>query len=225
MSKEAAPQSVLEGLSDEQVVARVLAGEKPLYEIIMRRYNTRLYRVVRSIVRDDGEVEDVVQDTYVRAFQHLDQFAARARFSTWLTRIAVHEALARIRKARRLEEWDLMTESQQNDITSERLQQNPESHAASGELGRLLEEAIDKLPENYRIVVMMRDVEEMSTSEAAECLSISEENVKVRLHRAHALLRKELYARAELIASQLFPFHAVRCDRLVSNVLSRLAAM
>jgi RNA polymerase sigma-70 factor (ECF subfamily) len=225
MPAESVEQTVPEGLSDEQVIARVLAGERPLYEIIMRRYNTRLYRVVRSIVRDDGEVEDVVQDTYVRAFQHLDQFAARAKFSTWLTRIALHEALARARKAKRFERWDFMSEREQYDTASDRLQPNPESQAASGELGHLLEQAIQNLPQNYRAVVMMRDVEEMTTSEVAECLSISEENVKVRLHRAHAVLRKELYAKAELTASQLFPFHAVRCDRVVSNVFSRLAAL
>ena len=95
-------------LSDEQVVERVLAGETALYEVVMRRYNTRLYRVARAILKNDGEAEDVMQDAYVRAFQHLDQFAGRAKFSTWLTRIAVHEALARMRKAKRFEEWDDM---------------------------------------------------------------------------------------------------------------------
>jgi RNA polymerase sigma-70 factor, ECF subfamily len=166
-------------LSDEQVVERVLAGETALYEVVMRRYNTRLYRVARAILKNEGEAEDVMQDAYVRAFQHLDQFAGRAKFSTWLTRIAVHEALARIHKAKRFEEWDDMNESKRDKIVATQLRPNPESETASGELSRLLEQAIENLPGNYRAVVMMRDVEEMSTSETAECLSITEENVKI----------------------------------------------
>jgi RNA polymerase sigma-70 factor, ECF subfamily len=211
-------------LSDEQIVERVLAGETALYEVVMRRYNTRLYRVARAILKNDGEAEDVMQDAYVRAFQHLDQFAGRAKFSTWLTRIAVHEALARVHKAKRIEEWDDMDETKQNRIGAVQVA-NPESEAASGELSRLLEEAIEKLPENYRAVVMMRDVEEMSTSETAECLSITEDNVKIRLHRAHGLLRKELYAKAKISTTEAFPFHAARCDRVVSTVFSILAAL
>src|SRR5215467_14148678 len=103
-------------LSDEEVVERILAGDTALYEVVMRRYNTRLYRVARAILKNDGEAEDVMQDTYVRAFQHLDQFAGRAKFSTWLTRIAVHEALARLQKARRFEDWDAMNESNRDKI-------------------------------------------------------------------------------------------------------------
>ena len=212
-------------LSDEQVVERVLAGETALYEVVMRRYNTRLYRVARAILKNEGEAEDVMQDAYVRAFQHLDQFAGRAKFSTWLTRIAVHEALARIHKAKRFEEWDDMNESKQDKIVATQLRPNPESETASGELSRLLEQAIENLPGNYRAVVMMRDVEEMSTSETAECLSITEENVKIRLHRAHGLLRKDLYAKARISTADTFPFHAPRCDRVVADVFSVLAAL
>lgn len=212
-------------LSDEQIVEHVLAGETELYEVVMRRYNTRLYRVARAILKNDGEAEDVMQDAYVRAFQHLDQFAGRAKFSTWLTRIAVHEALARVHKAKRIEEWDDMDETKRNRIGAAQIRSNPESEAASGELSRLLEEAIEKLPENYRAVVMMRDVEEMSTSETAECLSITEDNVKIRLHRAHGLLRKELYAKAKISTTEAFSFHAARCDRVVSAVFAVLAAL
>jgi RNA polymerase sigma-70 factor (ECF subfamily) len=212
-------------LSDEQVVERVLAGESALYEVVMRRYNTRLYHVARAILKNDDEAEDVMQDAYVRAFQHLNQFEGRSKFSTWLTRIAVHEALLRVHKARRLEDWDDMSESKQDRIEAARTRSNPEWEAASGELSRLLEQAIENLPESYRAVVMLRDVEEMSTLEAAECLSITEDNVKVRLHRAHGLLRKELYARARISTTEAFPFHAPRCDRVVSAVLSVLAAL
>jgi len=211
-------------LPDEQIVQRVLAGETALYEVVMRRYNTRLYRVARAILKNDTEAEDVMQDAYVRAFQHLDQFAGHSAFSTWLTRIAVHEALGRVRRSKRLEEWDEMSESKQDSIKAAQVRSNPESDAASGELSRLLEQAIENLPENYRAVVMLRDVEELSTSEAA-CLSLTEDNVKIRLHRAHGLLRKELYAKAKISTAGAFPFHAPRCDRVVSAVFAALAAL
>ena len=212
-------------LSDEAVVERVLAGDTALYEVVMRRYNTRLYRVARSILKNDGEAEDVMQDAYVRAFQHLGQFAGRAKFSTWLTRIAVHEALARVHKARRFEDWDDMNENQQNEIGATPLRSNPESETAAVEMSKILEQAIESLPEVYRAVVMMRDVEDMTTAETAECLSLSEENVKIRLHRAHGMLRKELYANARISAADAFPFHAPRSDRVVANVFARLAAL
>src|SRR5580765_3632893 len=212
-------------LSDEEVVERVLAGDTALYEVVMRRYNTRLYRVARSILRNDGEAEDVMQDAYVRAFQHLGQFEGRAKFSTWLTRIAVHEALARVHKARRFEDWDDMNENQQNEIGATPLRSSPESETASVEMRKILEQAIETLPEQYRAVVMMRDVEEMTTGETAECLSLTEDNVKVRLHRAHGMLRKELYQSAKISAADAFPFHAPRCDRVVANVFARLAAL
>jgi len=158
-------------LSDEEVVERVLSGDTALYEVVMRRYNTRLYRVARSILKNDGEAEDVMQDAYVRAFQHLGQFEGRAKFSTWLTRIAVHEALARAHKAKRFEDWDDMNESMQNEIGVTPQTSNPESETASVEMSKILEQAIENLPEAYRAVVMMRDVEDMSTAETAECLS------------------------------------------------------
>jgi RNA polymerase sigma-70 factor, ECF subfamily len=212
-------------LSDEEVVERVLSGDTALYEVVMRRYNTRLYRVARSILKNDGEAEEVMQDAYVRAFQHLGQFEGRAKFSTWLTRIAVHEALARAHKAKRFEDWDDMNESMQNEIGVTPQTSNPESETASVEMSKILEQAIENLPEAYRAVVMMRDVEDMSTAETAECLSLTEGNVKVRLHRAHGMLRKELYETARISAADAFPFHAPRCDRVVANVFARLAAL
>jgi RNA polymerase sigma-70 factor, ECF subfamily len=212
-------------LSDEEIVERILAGDTALYEVVMRRYNTRLYRVARAILKNDGEAEDVMQDAYVRAFQHLGEFEGRAKFSTWLTRIAVHEALARAQKARRFEDWDNMNENQQNKTGATLLRSTPESEAASVEMSKILEQAIESLPEQYRAVVMMRDVEEMTTAETAECLSLTEDNVKIRLHRAHGMLRKELYANARISAADAFPFHAPRCDRVVANVFARLAAL
>jgi len=225
MAKEVAVIASASALSDEQVVARVLSGEIALYEVIMRRYNTRIYRVARSILKNDHEAEDVMQDAYVRAFQHLDQFAGRSKFSTWLTRIAVHEALARVHKGKRFEEWDDMHETEQGKIEAAQAKSDPETEAVSGELSQILEATIARLPEQYRTVVMLRDVEELSTSEAADCLSITEDNVKVRLHRAHGLLRKELLAKAKISAKEIFPFHAVRCDRIVAAVFARIRAL
>jgi RNA polymerase sigma-70 factor (ECF subfamily) len=212
-----------EPLSDEEVVARVLAGETAMFEIVMRRYNQRLYRVARAILRNDGEAEDVMQDAYVRAYEHLDQFAGRAKFSTWLTRIAVHEALARQRRGNRYQELEPMAEREGDPMDRfASLGPDPEQQASNSEIRSLLEEAVEKLPDAYRTVFMLRDVEDMSTTDAADALEITEENVKVRLHRARALLRKNLYARAGMQSKEAFTFHAVRCDRVVRNVFERI---
>jgi RNA polymerase sigma-70 factor, ECF subfamily len=208
-----------DALSDEQVVSRVLAGDTGLYELLMRRYNQRLYRVARAILRDDAEAEDVMQDAYVRSYQHLAEFEGRAKFSTWLTRIAVHEALARCRRRSRFQPLENLDES--NGDTMRVLastRRDPEQEAYDRELSGMLEEAVLGLPEDYRVVLMLRDIEEMNTEETAECLNLSQENVKVRLHRARAVLRKELYERAGATAAKAFRFHASRCDRVVANV-------
>src|SRR6202162_3848451 len=212
-----------EPLSDEEVVARVLAGETAMFEIVMRRHNQRLYRVARAILRNDGEAEDVMQDAYVRAYEHLDQFAGRAKFSTWLTRIAVHEALARQHRGNRYQEWEPMSEREGDPMDRfASLAPDPEQQASNSEIRTLLEAAVQKLPDTYRTIFMLRDVEDMSTTDAAEVLEITENNIKVRLHRARALLRKSLYARAGIERKEAFFFHAVRCDRVVRNVFERI---
>jgi RNA polymerase sigma-70 factor (ECF subfamily) len=213
-----------EPLSDEDVVRRVLDGETALFEIIMRRYNQRLYRIARGILRDDAEAEDVMQDAYVRGYANLAQFAGRAQFSTWLTRIAIHEALARVRRRQRMDqlgpEESSDGESGMNLMASSL---NPEEQTSATELGKALEAAILAIPEQYRLVLMMRDVEQMNTSETAAALELTEENVKVRLHRARALVRKELFARAGAEAQSAFGFMGVRCDRVVARVLERIS--
>src|SRR5215467_7917636 len=180
-------------ISDDDVVSRVRAGETGLYEMLMRRYNQRLFRVIRSVVMNDDEAEDVLQEAWVRAYEHLDQFAGRASFSTWVTRIAFHEALARTRKSRRwirLEnpEEEIMAEAERRQTTSE----TPEMQAERSQLGQMLQAAVDALPETYRSVFVLREVEQLSTTETAESLELSEEAVKTRLHRSRALLRREL---------------------------------
>lgn len=211
-------------LSDEDLVARIVQGEVELFEIIMRRHNQRLYRACVAILQNDAQAEDVVQDAYVRAYQHLHQFAGRAKFSTWLTRIAVHEALGRVRGGKRLEELDAMPEPMQDSKAVSPVP-NPEEQLAARELSTLLESSVQKLPEPYRVVFMLREVEEASTQEVAEILDISEENVKTRLHRARALLRKSLYRKLGPHHKEAFAFPATRCDRVVANVFARIRTL
>jgi RNA polymerase sigma-70 factor (ECF subfamily) len=209
--------------SDEELVRRVTGGDPALFEILMRRYNQRLFRVARAILRDDSEAEDVMQQAFVNAYEHLGQFAERARFGTWLTRIAVHEALGRLRRRGRFEEADALPDWEERTVdligAAER---NPEQQALRREMRAILEAAFEAIPEIYRTVFMLREVEGMSTAEAAECLSLSEDAVKTRLFRARALLRQELLDRAGLVSSELFPLHLSRCDRVVAAVFAAI---
>ena len=213
----------LETLTDEEVVLRVRNGETALYEVLMRRYNQRLYRVARAILHNDGEAEDVMQDAYVRAFEHLHQFAGRSAFSTWLTRIAVHEALARLRLRNRNEPLDDIDHDGDLSMQMTSKSPDPEQNASGAQLRDLLEEAVLGLPEHYRTVIMLRDIEELSTTETAEALDITEDNVKVRLHRGHGMIRSWLFERIGSGAKEAFPFMGVRCNRVVENVFNRLA--
>ena len=213
-------------VSDEEVVRRVQAGETGLFEVVMRRYNQRLYRVARAIVRDDAEAEDVTQQAYVNAYQHLDQFAGRALFSTWLTKIAVHEALARARRRGRFDEREAVDERDGETMAALTSPgPDPERQAFARELRALLESAIDALPDHYRAVFVMREVEGMSTAESAECLDITEETTKTRLHRARLLLRDSLYQRAGIESGAAFSFEAPRCDRVVAGVFGHIDAL
>lgn len=217
-------KSRVEAWTDEGVVRHVLAGEIALFELLMRRHNQRIYRAIRSILRDDSETEDVMQETYVRAYEHLAQFAGRARFSTWLTRIAVNEAIKRSIARGRLDPLEL-DHVEREDQMMPAFQQpttTPESNASQSELTSILEKAVMALSDGYRAVVMLRDVEDMSTADTAEALSLSEANVKVRLHRAHELLRDELLSMTRSASAQAFGFHASRCDRVVQGVMARL---
>jgi RNA polymerase sigma-70 factor (ECF subfamily) len=205
-------------IPDEEIVESVLAGESRLFEVLMRRYNERLYRVAHGILRDRNEAEDVVQDSYVRAYKHLSQFAGAAKFSTWLIKIVIHEALARIRTRNRyskVSDWESMVaRSEKSD--------NPEQELARREIGQIMEEAIEALPEKYRIVFMMREVEGMNTEETAESLSLGEEAIKSRLFRARALLRKSISAKLSGVSSNLFKFDGARCDSIVDHVMERI---
>jgi RNA polymerase sigma-70 factor, ECF subfamily len=222
MTETTARASLDSSIADSEVVKRVLAGETGLFEIIMRRYNRRLYRAARAILGDDAEAEGVMQEAYVLAYTHLPQFAEKAKFSTWLTKIAVHEALASLRRRSRFVDFDSFAESEKGKRMLSSLERTPEQRVLNNELRNLLETAVDTLPEHYRSVLVLRDVEGLDTAETSECLAISEETVKVRLHRARAMMRKRLYARAGVTRHELFSFQKTRCDRVVASVIKRI---
>lgn len=176
-------------LTDEEVVGRVLAGDRELYEVLVRRHTSRLYRAAVSILRSASDAEDVVQDAFVSAFQHLGQFAGRAKFSTWLTRIAVHRALE-VAQGRREDSLDVPEQDYKSTLRSRG--RTPEENAARREANALLDQALNRLPEIYRDVVVMRYLHETDTAETAASLNITESNVKVRLHRACSMMRRHL---------------------------------
>ena len=207
---------------DEDVIREVLEGHTARFELLMRRYNERVYRAARSIVRDEQEAEDVMQEAYVNAFTHLRQFKGSARFSTWLLRIAINESLARVRRRGRYEAFDDEL-SIVEPVMPRNLSENPERQAFTAELRSLLERAIDTLPEGMREVFVLRDVEGLSTSEVADALDVSEDVVKTRLSRGRAVLRRVLLERAGATTPEAFRFYRPRCDRVVSRVLARIA--
>lgn len=202
-------------LSDVEIVARVLAGDRRLYEVVMRRYNQRVFRAVRSILKDDDEAQDAMQEAYVRAYIHLGEFRAESRLSTWLVRIAVNEALARLRKSKRTEPLD-----EEVEVVS--MSRDPEQATSDEQLRVVLEEAVDALPEGFRTVFILRSVEQMSTAEVAEAVGIPEDTVKTRLFRARGLLRETVLARLEDRETTAFQFLRPRCDRVVATVLARI---
>jgi RNA polymerase sigma-70 factor (ECF subfamily) len=210
-------------LSDEEIVGQVLRGQTALFEVLMRRHNERIYRAARAIVRDEREAEDVMQQAYVNAYAHLRQFSGQAKFSTWLTRIAIHEALARVRRKGRYEPFD--DESPTVDAFARtRDMDDPERQAFTGELRALLESAIDRLADGAREVFVLRDVEGLSTADVAAALGVSDDVVKTRLSRARAALRRDLLDRAGATAPEAFRFYRPRCDRVVALVMARIAA-
>jgi RNA polymerase sigma-70 factor, ECF subfamily len=226
--------AVLEGwsvLSDEVVVQRVLEGHVALFEVLMRRHNERLYRAARAIVRDETEAEDVMQQAYVNAYANLRQFDGRAAFATWLTRIAVNEAISRARRRGRYEPFDGQDPAFDKVVFANRslgeggptsTANNPERQAFTREMRVILESAIDTLPDGQREVFMLREVEELSTAETANSLGVSEDVVKTRLSRSRAALRRDLVDRIGPVAADSFTFLRPRCDRIVAAVLARV---
>ena len=188
----------------------------------MRRYNQRIYRTALAILRNDAEAEDVMQEAYVLAYQHLGDFAGLAKFSTWLTKIAVHEALARVRSRNTVSGTKYVSDTslEMNILRSDA--PDPERQTYDHELRFVLERAIGSLPDHYRSVFLLRVVEGLDVNETAAALDLGVEAVKTRLHRGRALLRKELERRAGIVAPSIFPFHLSRCDRVVEGVFRKL---
>jgi RNA polymerase sigma-70 factor, ECF subfamily len=218
----------LETLDDRALVERACKRDGAAVRLIMQRYNRRLYRVARSVLHDDAEAEDVVQETYVRAFTHLDGFRGEAQPSTWLTRIALNEALGRLRRRRTtvgLKDIDAINDQGEARVIyfpSARQDSDPEAAVARAQVRRLLERAVDELPNSFRMVFVLRDIEEMSTEEAASHLGIRPETVKTRLHRARRLLRQSLDKTLSSAVSDVFPCAGARCARITEAVLTKL---
>ena len=208
--------------TDEELVDHVLAGDKDQYARLMRRHNQRLFRAVRAILRQDDQAEDVVQEAYVIAYQNLAGFRRESAFATWLTRIAVNEALGRLRKRARAQHLGLVEEANA-DATMGTPPHTPEDQAARAELRRLLEDQIDALPEAYRTVLVLRDVQELDTAETAASLGLTEEAVRVRLHRARQALQASLAEAVGSHVGEAFRFGGARCDRIVAAVLARIS--
>ena len=207
--------------TDDSLIARIRAGETACFEVLIRRHNERIYRTVRAVLGDDADVEDVMQQAYVSAYQHLDAFEGRARFSTWMTRIAINEAYGRLRRRHRnqpapWEDDDAMADE------PEATGPTPEQVAARREMHALLERAVDTLSLPNRTVFVLRAVEGLTTTETAECLKISEDAVKTRLHRANDALRRRLAAEIGGTVHEAFRFYRPRCDAVVGQVMARI---
>lgn len=210
-------------LPDSKVVQRVLEGEKELFEILLRRYNQRLFRVIRSYIHSEDDVRDIMQDAYVKGYLKLHQFNNQSSFSTWLIRIAINEALQHLRKNKRLVTNYGKTESLENVFQlPDTNQMNPEKQIISTETRALVEKAVDRLPEKYRVVFVLQQVEGLTNPEIADCLKLTDSNVKVRLHRAKNLLKEELFKTTH--DASIFEFGNHKCDLMVEEVMERIQA-
>jgi len=210
-------------LKETEITERILLGEKELYEILVRRNNQKLYRVIRSYLKDEAEIEDVMQDSYIKAYIKLSQFKSESSFSTWLVRIGINEALARIREKGKL--YRLMERNgnfKEGTILGipDNKQLNPQETMIRKEAKELLEDAIDRLDLKYRTVYILKEVEEMSLAEIAVALDLTISNVKVRLHRAKVMLKDQLYELTK--NNEVFEFGFSRCDRITENVMNAI---
>lgn len=210
-------------IKESEVIKRILSGEKELYEILVRRNNQKLYRIIRSYIKDDAEIEDIMQDSYVKAFTKLYQFKLESSFSTWLIRIGINESLVRLKEKGKLYHLN----EQSNNLRSNTIleipdnrQLNPQDKMVRNETKQILENAIDSLDIKYKTVYVMKEVEEMSLKEIAIALDLTVANVKVRLHRSKEMLKDKLYEVAN--DKNIFEFGFSRCDRITENVMKRI---
>lgn len=213
--------------SDREIVSRVLNGDSMSFELIMRRYNRRLYRIARSVLRNDADAEDAVQDAYIHAYRNLSRFEGKGALSAWLSKITVNEALGRLRGAEATAatiSFDDPEVQEEANFMADRISNfpTPEQSAARGEVRHLLESAVDALPDAYRVVFMLYGVEGMSVAETAVCLDLEAATVKTRYHRARKILQQQLSSLVDSSAGELFSFDGVRCDRIVNGVFRKL---
>ena len=222
--RQAPPTKTAQDRSDDtELVRRALGRDEAAVRAIMQANNRRLYRLARGILRNDAESEDVVQDTYVQAFTHLEQFRRESSLSTWLSRIAINEALGRLRRQKRDVEWSTMSAPRAQIIPFPLASsEDPEKSMAQREIQTVVERGIDELPEPFRLVFMMRVNEGMNVEETAEILALKPETVKTRLHRARNLLRDRVERKIGPVVMGAFPFAGHRCERLTEAVLKRL---
>jgi len=216
----------LDALDDLELVRFALQRDGAAFRVIMQRHNQRLYRVARAIVHDESEAEDVVQEAYVRAFGSLGQFRGDSTLGTWLTRITLNEALGRVRRQRPMVDLEVLdAHAAASKIVAFPLMpadSNPERTVAHRQIRQLIERAIDGLPEIFRVVFVMRDVQDMSVEETADLLGLPAATVKTRLHRARRQLRRMLDDQLASTLNDAFPFDGKRCQRTSDNVLRRL---
>jgi RNA polymerase sigma factor (sigma-70 family) len=207
-------------LTDDVIISRVLLGEKEDYEILVRRYNNLLYKTARGILSKEEDVEDVMQEAYIRGFEKLHQFRSEARFSTWLGRILINCALQHLNKLKGKVHVsiDALGGDEIGTIVDEEVLET--SPQVGENIKAALESAINHLPEKYRVVFILREIEQVSVADTAEMLAITEENVKIRLHRAKNILKNML--QAEVNSLDLFPFHATRCAMIAARVMDHI---
>jgi RNA polymerase sigma-70 factor, ECF subfamily len=221
-----APKIAPAGTTDTELVERARARDETAVRSIMQANNRRLYRLARGILRNDSEAEDVVQETYLRAFTHLDSFRGDSSLATWLARIAMNEALGRLRRARPNVDVDTLApgvlEAQIIQFPLSGASEDPEKSMAQRQIQQVVEHAIDDLPDNFRIVFITRVIEGMNVEETAEILGLKPETVKTRLHRARAMLRENVERKIGPVVMEAFPFAGKRCERLTEGVLKRL---
>lgn len=204
--------------SDEEIITKIISGNADLFAILTQRYNQQLFRVVRGYLRNEQDVKDVLQSAYLKAFKNLKQFRGDARFSTWLIRIAINEALKKLKKKKNISDLKDVTNHRNSDQIEARNFSTPETKMIQNDMNKHLEKAIDTLPPKYRSVLIMREIEQLSTEETAETMEISRTNVKVRLHRAKKMLSEELTDMLDEI--DLFSFKGENCNRMTRRVLS-----
>jgi RNA polymerase sigma-70 factor (ECF subfamily) len=221
-----APQVAPPGPADAELVRRARGRDEAAVRAIIKSNNRRLYRIARGILRNDSEAEDVVQETYARAFTHLEDFRGDSSLSTWLSRIAINEALGRLRRERPEVEWTSLPsgtlEAQIIQFPLSAMSEDPEKSMAQREIQHVVEHAIEGLPDPFRIVFITRVIEGMNVEETAELLGLKPETVKTRLHRARTMLRDNVEKKIGPVVMDAFPFAGRRCERLTEAVLNRL---